>query len=198
MYGKALENVAALESRLQVVSMYDTVTGLANRSSLVRRIESLLEALRLKPGGTISILAIGFDHVHHITHSFGADFASRVLVVAAERVEFVLPSKEMLFRIGDFQLAVVLPNIDAGSSQELAAKIINEIEAPISMDSHTFMLHPTIGITEASSGYEYAETLLDRASTALGAVPRDALERFCIFDSTTARNPSAVCSSKWT
>lgn len=187
LYGKALEDVAALESRLQVVSMYDTVTGLANRSSLIRRIESLLEGLRLKPGGSISILAIGFDHVHHITHSFGADFASRVLVVAAERVEFVLPAKDLLFRIGDFQLAIILPNIDSGTCKELSGKLINEIEAPISMDSHTFMLHPTVGITETSSGYEYAETLLDRANTALGAVPRDALERYCIFDSTTAK-----------
>jgi diguanylate cyclase (GGDEF)-like protein len=187
LYGKAIENISALESRLQVVSMYDTVTGLANRTSLIRRIESALDNMRQVSNGTLAILAIGFDHVHHITNSFGADFASRVLVIAAERVEFVLPSRDLLYRIGDFQLAIVLPGVSPGASAQLANKIVAEIEAPISLDSHTFMLHPSIGIAETSSGYEYPENLLDHANTALGAVQRDVISRYCMFDSSTAK-----------
>jgi diguanylate cyclase (GGDEF)-like protein len=187
LYGKAIESVAALESRLQVVSMYDTVTGLANRASLLRRIETALDGLRQSPGAGLALLAIGFDHVHHITNSFGADFASRVLVVAAERTEFVLPSRDLLYRIGDFHLAVVLPDAAPGSGLPLAEKILKEIEAPISLDSHTFMLHPSIGIAEVTSGYEYPEALLDRANAALGAVQRDAISRCCLFDSGTAK-----------
>ena len=186
-YGQAIENVAALESRLQVVSMYDTVTGLANRSSLLRRIESVLDGMRQSRSGTLGLLSIGFDHVHHITNSFGAQFASRVLVVAAERVEFVLPSKDLLYRIGDFHLAVVLPHLEAGGCERLAEKIIHEIESPIAMDSHTFMLHPSVGIAETASGYQYAEALLDQANSALGAVERDATRRYCVFDSSVAK-----------
>jgi diguanylate cyclase (GGDEF)-like protein len=187
LYGKAIENVAALESRLQVVSMHDTVTGLANRSSLLRRIEVELEGMRQSSAGTLGILAIGFDQLQHITTSFGTEFASRVLVVAAERVEFVLPSKDLLYRVGDFHLAVVLKSADPGATVKLAEAIIREIEAPISMDSHTFMLHPSIGIAETSSGYEYVEALLDHANTALAAVPREAMTRHCVFDSATAK-----------
>ena len=187
LYGKAIESVAALEARLQVVSMHDTVTGLANRSSLTRRLEVDLESMRQAQTGTLAILAIGFDQLQHITNSFGAEFASRVLVVAAERVEFVLPSKDLLYRIGDLHLAVVLPNADPGGSIKLADKIIKEIEAPIAMDSHTFMLHPSIGIAETTSGYEYVEALLDHANTALAAVNRDAITRHCVFDSATAK-----------
>ncbi len=187
LYGKAIESVAALESRLQVVSMYDTVTGLANRLSLLRRIETGLEAMRQSPGAPLGLLSIGFDHLQHIANSFGTEFASRVLVVAAERVEFVLPSKDLLYRIGDADLAVVLPNAEPGASVNLAAKIVAEIEAPISMDSHTFMLHPSVGIAETSSGYQYVEALLDQANTALSAAQRDTATRYCVFDSTTAK-----------
>jgi diguanylate cyclase (GGDEF)-like protein len=186
-YGNALESLAALESRLQLVSMYDTVTGLANRSSLIRRIEATLDSMRQSPRGAVCVMAIGFDHMHHITNSFGAEFASRVLVIAAERLEFVLPSKDLLFRTGDFHLAVVLPDTDAARTKELAQKIIDESEAPIALDSHTFMLHPSVGIADTTSGYEYAEALLDHANTALGAVPRDAPCRYCLFDSATAK-----------
>ena len=187
LYGKAIENVAALEARLQVVSMHDTVTGLANRSSLLRRIEVDLESMRHSSSGTLGILAIGFDQLQQITNSFGAEFASRVLVVAAERVEFVLPAKELLYRIGDFHLAVVVPSTENVNSLKLADTIIKEIEAPIAMDSHTFMLHPSIGIAETSSGYQYVEALLDHANTALSAVPRDSSTRYCVFDSATAK-----------
>jgi diguanylate cyclase (GGDEF)-like protein len=187
LYGNALENVVALESRLQMVSTYDTVTGLANRSSLIRRIDSELDSMRQSTQGSLCVMTIGFDHVHHITNSFGADFASRVLVIAAERVEFVLPSKDLLFRTGDFNLALVLPRADTARAEEMACKIIHEIEAPIALDSHTFMLHPSIGIVETRTGYEYADTLLDRANAAFGAVSRDAPSRYCLFDSATAK-----------
>jgi EAL domain-containing protein (putative c-di-GMP-specific phosphodiesterase class I) len=132
-------------------------------------------------------MAIGFDHVNHITHSFGAEFASRVLMIAAERVEFILQTKDHLFRTGDFHLAIALPPAEPGHSVPLAERIVQEIEAPISLDSHTFMLHPSVGIAETNSGYEYAETLLDRANSALGAVRRDAPTRYCMFDSATAK-----------
>jgi diguanylate cyclase (GGDEF)-like protein len=186
-YGAALESVAALESRLHMASMYDTVTGLANRSSLIRRIESILASMRQARSGAVSVMAVGFDHIHHITNSFGAEFASRVLVIAAERVEHVLPSKDLLFRTGEFNLAVVLPQSDSAGSVALAQKVVLEIEAPIALEGRTFMLHPSLGIAETSSGYEYPETLLDRANTALGAVARDAPIRYCLFDSATAR-----------
>jgi len=188
LYGNALQSVAALESRLQVVSMYDAVTGLANRTSLVHRIESSLESMRQGSRATLGVMAIGFDHFHHITNSFGAEFASRVLVVAAERVEFVLRSKEQLFRTGDFHLAVVPPPAEPGFCEKLAQQIVEEIQAPISLDSHTFMLHPSVGIAETQSGYEYAEILLDRANAALGAVRHDAPVRYCLFDSAAAKD----------
>lgn len=186
-YGKALESLSELESRLHMVSMYDSVTGLANRSSLVRRIEATLESMRQSRQGRMCVLAIGFDQAHHIPNSFGAEFASRVLVIVAERVESVLPSKDLLFRTGDFHLAVVLPDADAARCAELAQKVVETIQSPIELDSHTFMLHPAIGIAEATSGYEYAETLLDHAGTALSAVSREAPARYCLFDSATAR-----------
>ncbi|HXO64197.1 MAG TPA: EAL domain-containing protein [Steroidobacteraceae bacterium] len=187
LYGNALESLAALESRLHLVSTYDTVTGLANRSSLIRRIEATLDSMRQSKQGALSVMAIGFDHLQQIGGSFGAEFASRVLVVAAERLEFLLPSKELLFRIGDSQLAVVLTNADVARGEELARRILTEVEAPIALDSHTFVLRPSIGIAETTSGYEYAEALVDRANTALAAVARDALTRWCRFDSAVAR-----------
>jgi EAL domain-containing protein (putative c-di-GMP-specific phosphodiesterase class I) len=81
----------------------------------------------------------------------------------------------------------VLPGMDAAHAEELAQRVVEEVEAPIALDSHTFMLHPSVGIAETTSGYEYAETLLDHANTALAAVHRDAPCRYCLFDSVTAK-----------
>jgi len=186
-YAQALESLSTLESRLNMVQMYDTVTGLGNRTSLVRRIEASLEAMRQSKEGVLFVLAIGFEHWPQIAHSFGMEFASRVLVIAAERMEFLLPSKDLLFRTGDFNLTAVLPGLDFEQAVELARKLLFEVEAPIALDSHTFMLHPSIGIASAASGYEFAETLLDHATAALGAVPQAATTRYCLFDSAATR-----------
>ena len=183
-YGKALESLAALESRLQLVTHYDAFTGLPNRSALVRRIDATLESMRQSQQGMIAVMAIGFDHMPEVARSFGAEFASRVLVIAAERLEFILPSRELLFRTGDFQLAVVLP--DAAQAEEMAQRIAAEIESPIALDSHTFLLLPRIGIAETASGYDYAETLLDHALAALDSVPRESPRPWRRFDSATS------------
>jgi len=182
-YGKALETLAAVESRLELVTLYDSVTGLPNRSALVRRIDSTLESMRQSQLGTVAVLAIGFDHMPEIARSFGAEFASRVLVIAAERLEFVLPSKDLLFRTGDFQLGVVLPGADAGQAEGMAQRIAAEVESPIALGSHTFLLFPRIGITDTASGYDFAETLLDHAHAALDTVPRETPKPWRRFDS---------------
>ena len=185
-YGKALESLAAVESRLQLVTLYDTVTGLPNRSALVRRIDTALESVRQSQQRTVAVMALGFDHLPEIARSFGAEFSSRVLVIAAERLEFILPSKDLLFRTGDFQLAVVLPDADAVQAEKMAERIAAEVESPIALGSHTFLLLPLIGIAETVSGYDYAETLLDHAHAALDAVPRDSPQQWRRFDAATS------------
>jgi diguanylate cyclase (GGDEF)-like protein len=187
LYGKTLERMSVLESRLQLESMYDSFTGLGNRSSLLRRIEAVLDAMRQSRQGTLGVMAIGFDRIEHITNSFGAQLASRVVVAAAQRIQSVLPAKDLLFRTGDFQLAVALADADSKHCEAQAQAVIGAIQAPILLDSHTFLLHPSVGITATGSGYENAETLLDHANAALGAVARDAPVRFCLFDSATAK-----------
>jgi len=185
-YGKALESLASLESRLQIVTLYDSVTGLPNRSALMRRIETTLESMRQSRLGAFAVLAIGFDHMSEVARSFGAEFASRVLVIAAERLEFILPSKELLFRTGDFQLAVVLPDTDAAQAEAMAQRIATEVESPIALDSHTFLLLPRIGIAGAASGYDDSETLLDHAQAAVDAIPRESPRPWRRFDSSAA------------
>jgi diguanylate cyclase (GGDEF)-like protein len=182
-YGSALESLAALESRLQLISMYDPATGLANRSALVRRIDATLDSMRQSQQGSLSVIAIGFDHMQHIASSFGAEFASRVLVIAAERMEFRLPSKDLLFRSGDLQLAVVVPDLPRTQVEPLIRSLLEEIESPLAVGSHTFLLHPRLGVAESASGYDYAEALLDHANAALDSIAHDATRRWNVFDS---------------
>jgi len=187
LYGKTLENMTELESRLHMASQFDSSTGLGNRSSLLRRIEAILDSMRQSRQGSLGVMAIGFDRMEHITGSFGAQLASRVVVMAAERIQSVLPGKDLLYRTGEFQLAVSLADADSKHCEELAKAVINVIQAPIVIDSHTFLLHPSVGITVTPSGYENAETQLDHANAALSAVTRDAPARFCLFNSSTVR-----------
>lgn len=191
LYGKALENVAALESRLQLVSSYDAATGLANRRSLLRSIETLLEGMRQTQYTCLCVLTVGFEQGVHVVGSFGAEYAARVLALAAERVARALPAQDALYRIGDFNLAAALPDVAPERAEALANAIVTAVQAPITLDSHTFLLRPRLGLTQTSSAYESASRLLDHANTALGAVPEEGPVRYCWFESAAART-SAV------
>ena len=188
LYGQSLQSLAEIEGRLNIASMYDSVTGLANRGSLLRRIDAALDTLRQYGSGNVGLLSVGFEQFRYISNTFGAEFASRLLVIAAERLEFVLPSKDLLFRTGDYQLAIVLPASDGPDCEALARKVIAELDSPIALDNHTFLLRPSVGIVGVQSGYEYAESLLDQSNTALSLVQRDSASRICFFDSSTVKD----------
>jgi diguanylate cyclase (GGDEF)-like protein len=187
-YGEMLQGVSELESRLQVAHLYDGATGLANRKSLLHRIGAALESMRDAHGGQLCVMAIGFDQAHHIASTFGADFAARVLVAAAERIRAAMPAEDLVFRTGDLNLAAVLPDMGPVRGQEIARLVVEAAEAPITLDNHTILLHPGVGIATAESGYEQPEALIDQANSALQAIARDAPERHCLFNSATARD----------
>jgi EAL domain-containing protein (putative c-di-GMP-specific phosphodiesterase class I)/GGDEF domain-containing protein len=186
-YERALESIASLEARLHLTSMQDAATGLANRASFARRIESYLEELRTARRGTLCLLAIGFDRIPQVSSLFGSDFAGRILVLASERARSRLPAGDLLFRTSDFNLGVMLPDFDTARGQEIAQKVIDAFVAPVKLDTHSLLLQPRIGLSYADSGYDNAETLLDQAEAALGAAQVDSTRRYCLFESNTTR-----------
>ncbi len=198
LYSAALGSLAELESRLHLVSLYDDSTGLGNRSSLLHRLEERLTAMRVSPAGAVYVIAVGFDSLQQITSSFGADAAARVFTVAVQRIAAVLSPRDALFRGADQQLTVVMSR-DAAMADEpvagqldetaehVAQRIAQAVEPPIALDGHTIMLHPSIGIAPAGSGYERAQSLLDQAAMALAAVPHEAEVRYCRYNSAAAR-----------
>jgi EAL domain-containing protein (putative c-di-GMP-specific phosphodiesterase class I) len=121
------------------------------------------------------------------------DFTARVFAVAAERIAAALPPGETLFHSADQQLALIsAQDNDAVSplpeaAEKVAERVAQAIEAPIPMDGHAILLHPSIGIAEATSGYDSAEALLDQAGMAAAAVPPDSESRYCRYSSATAR-----------
>ncbi len=180
LYGQALQSLADLETRLHVASLYDGSTGLANRSSLIHRLESALSAMRAEKLRDLYVIAVGFDSLGHITSSLGADFAERVIALAAERIAPCCPRAMPCTAapISSWRWCCVR-TAKPISPSDWRCVSPRPSKRPLHWMAARSLLHPSIGIAAAESAYQRAESLLDQASMAIAAVPHEAQCRHC-------------------
>jgi diguanylate cyclase (GGDEF)-like protein len=180
LYGAAVDQLVVAESRLSLLGSRDATTGLANRTTFLAAVAKTLEGIREQGTGRLCLFAIGFDRFDEIAHTFGREIWSRVVVLAAERVEESAPAASWIGRIGDAELA--LGATDTADPNGLAARILAALESPLPLDDQTFLLRPYVGLVDVTSAYESAETLLEQATAALVDAKREALSSYRVFD----------------
>jgi diguanylate cyclase (GGDEF)-like protein/PAS domain S-box-containing protein len=155
------------EERLQHRASHDALTGLANRTLLV---ETLQEAAngRGAPVGSLAVLVADIDQFKLINDSFGHACGDQLLIEVSNRWERALGAQGLLARFGGDEFAVLCPGADAESSREIAARLLDTMTDPITLDDRQVAISASIGIavTNAPQSTD-AETLLRYADTAM-------------------------------
>lgn len=101
---------AAAESQLNQLAYYDTLTGLANRSLLLKTLnDSLNEALRNNSNGVLFYMDL--DRFKTINDSLGHTIGDNLMRAIAKRLEGWLHDGETAARIGGDEFAILIPNL---------------------------------------------------------------------------------------
>lgn len=142
---------------------YDPLTGLANRLSLMTRLETLLAAPDTQP----ALLFLDLDNFKVINDSLGHAVGDRVLQEVARRLLQAVPPHAELMRLGgdEFTLLFSQPLSDAElqtQGQHLIQALQNEA---LELEGRHFRLSGSIGIARAP--VQDANELLRRADMAM-------------------------------
>lgn len=143
-----------------VADTYDTLTGLLDRSSFLRRVEQ-----RLRDAGSIRLVAADLARLSRLNEGLGPERADLVLRVLGARLSSAVPHACAPARLGEDEFAFILE--DAGAEDPLPT-IRAALEAPLSIRGVD--IHPSlwIGSARAEGGAEAdAHELVRRASVAL-------------------------------
>ncbi len=172
--GVAVTVARANEAMRQALT--DPLTGLANRTLLLDRLEhELVRADR--SGEQVTMLFMDLDRFKLVNDSLGHVVGDHLLTAVAERLRHCVRDADICARLGGDEFAVLL----AGGADPVtvAERIIDALQRPFQIGENELSVSVSVGI---ASGREEAETLLRNADVAMYQAKRAGAGRYKHFE----------------
>ena len=154
-------------------SMHDPLTGLANRSLLLERIE---QAGR-RAGRSAALAAVLFadlDKFKLVNDVHGHCMGDRVLVAVAGRLASVIRASDTLARLSGDEFVILCEDLDnPGQVDALATRLHTALAAPFVLDGAHVDVTASVGIAFSGRGDQLSVKLLDDADTAMYQAKRE-------------------------
>jgi diguanylate cyclase (GGDEF)-like protein/PAS domain S-box-containing protein len=169
-----------LEEELKHQAFHDALTGLPNRALFWDRLDrELARSARL--GTSLAVLFIDLDDFKLVNDSGGHAAGDELLVALARRLSATLRDGDTAARLGGDEFAVLLEaGADAEASQ-LAERILDELQAPVTVGGREMGTHASIGIAVSGPGLQGAAELLQAADVAMYAAKAGGKGRFEVY-----------------
>jgi diguanylate cyclase (GGDEF)-like protein len=155
----------------------DPLTGLANRRGFNERFEQVVSETD-RYGGTAALIMVDLDFFKKVNDTYGHDAGDKVLVAVANVLREGRRTVDLAARLGGEELAVLLPQTDAGGAREVAERLRQRIEAlRISAPPSEFRVTASFGIGEYGARSGVPKQVLDHADRALYEAKRNGRNR---------------------
>ena len=155
------------ERRIRFLAHHDVLTGLANRASLIDRLNGALAASAAQRG-CLAVHFIDLDHFKEINDRFGHDGGDFLLQTIAERLRAVTRGDDIVARLGGDEFVLVQPNISGREqAEEFARRLSTALAAPMRLKEHELFTTVSIGVALAPADGATPERLLKSADLAV-------------------------------
>ena len=171
-FGNAIDITARRQSHKDAsrLAQYDSLTGLANRHRIGKRLNAILTAYRTARRAC-AIFMLDLDRFKQVNDTLGHPAGDELLKQVAQRLERVLGERSFeIGRLGGDEFQVILPDIDdRGRLGELATAVITMLSQPYQIDGSRCVIGASIGIAIAPYDGITSEELVRSADLALYA-----------------------------
>ena len=158
---------AAMSLNREYQALHDQLTGLPNRTLLLRRTtEALTEAGRtaVKCG----FLLLDLDRFKEVNDTLGHALGDGLLQVIAYRLARSVRPGDVVARLGGDEFAVLLPAVRTITvAAEVAARLRAALAEPVRLEGMSFEIEASVGIALYPDDGVTVEVLLQRADVAM-------------------------------
>ena len=145
---------------------YDSLTALPNRGFFDRSVEQALVAAR-EQQSEVGVLMIDLDRFKLVNDTLGHASGDRLLKTIARRLQDHLPAQRTLARFAGDEFLVLIEGQRSDEFPALTSELLNVLREPISHDGHELIISASIGMSIFPQHGDDAETLIQRAGTAV-------------------------------
>jgi diguanylate cyclase (GGDEF)-like protein/PAS domain S-box-containing protein len=156
----------ATDEKIRHLALYDTMTGLPNRTLFMDRLKGVLvNAKRYRQ--TIAVLFLDLDRFKEINDTQGHGVGDQVLIEVAQRFKSILCREETLARLGGDEFVVIAQAADQVAATHIAGRLQQALAEPLAANGHAFSIGVSIGIAFYPEDGVTGEDLLKRADIAM-------------------------------
>jgi len=166
--------------KIEQLSLYDSLTGLPNRTLIRDRINRHL-SLPLSDQEVISVLVIDINNLKSINDALGHDKGDQILVTFCNRIKKHIQVNETLGRLGSDEFIFILVKSRVDETIERTNNLLKELEAPYTINDKEFNVDASIGISFSPQHGNDRKTLLRHADIALN-IAKQRHTKFHIFN----------------
>jgi diguanylate cyclase (GGDEF)-like protein len=139
-----------IENKISHMARHDTLTGLANRTLFMERIEEAGARLR-RHGEAFCVVMLDLDRFKEVNDTFGHPAGDALLQDVARRLKLSLRETDVLARLGGDEFAIILTaeTEQRNSAAMIAERIIGAIAEPFELDENKVNVGASLGIAVA-------------------------------------------------
>ena len=180
------------EERLIYQATHDGLTSLPNRAMLQDRMQQAISRAR-RGGVRVAALFIDLDRFKEVNDTLGHRIGDELLREIAERLKRTLRESDFLVRLSGDEFMVVLEQLtDLDPPRLVAAKILDEIRQPTSIEGHEIHVSASIGISVFPDDADDVESLLKNSDMAMYRAKQLGKNAFQFFSAELAELGTAM------
>ena len=165
-------------------ALHDPLTGLANRSLLIDRME-LAISRSLRSGGNVSVMLADLDAFKDINDTLGHDRGDEMLRQIAQRLRGILRDSDTIARLGGDEFVIVAETTtDSIHAVTLASRLVESLREPVVINGDDVQISGSVGLVTANAQTDHtldAVTLLRKADIAMYRAKTSGRDRLEIF-----------------
>jgi|GEM_PF-2868474 len=171
------------EEQLRHAAFFDKLTGLPNRTLLMKHLEASLQRVQQEGEVQFALLFLDLDRFKVINDSLGHLIGDRLLVEVARRLKTCLGPLDTVTRFGGDEFIILLDRIDKLSdATRIAAAIGDSLQAPYNLSGYEVFTTASIGIVLSSNGYRNPEEVMRDADLAMYRAKAHHRGSYAVFD----------------
>jgi len=171
-----------MELQLRHLALHDPLTGLANRSLCLDRIQQAMERSRRLKRYFFSVIFLDLDRFKVLNDSLGHAFGDKVLIAVAEMLRASVRAFDTVSRFGGDEFVLLLEEL-ASPRETIQAvqRVRHALSQPLSIAGHEVQLTASLGITLGTLDSESPADLLRNANVAMHQAKKAGRNRFKAF-----------------
>ena len=171
----------ALEAELRDRASHDPLTGLANRSLFVDRVDDAFARRRVHRL-PLAVIFLDLDDFKSINDTLGHSVGDQLLELTSTRLEQCVRPGDTVARWGGDEFALLLENADADATEAVVRRIIAVLGHPYRINDQEILSRASVGVAVTEDG-ETAEDVLLGADVAMYVAKSRGKSRYQFYES---------------